>query len=85
MTERERQMMIDEAQVYCRGAARPIERGDWEAACVALLAALKKADMALQRLTPGGSEYVGDPDRCVARALEIREFYRDLALRRKAE
>lgn len=32
--------------------------------------------LALQSLTPGGSEYVDDPERCVEAAREGREFWR---------
>lgn len=77
---REHQLMIDEAGVYCRAAVKHIQRGDWLAASVELLAQVRKLDMALQSLTPGGSEYVGDPDRCVAHVKRSRDLARQLYL-----
>ena len=76
--EHRAQRMVDDAKVYCRDAVRSIERADWEAATQILLTRVRKLDMALQSLTPGGSEYVGDPERCVARARENLETYRQL-------
>ncbi len=38
-----------------------------------LLDHIKYLDMALQSLTPGGSEYVNNPDRCVALVKEQKE------------
>lgn len=57
--------MIDDAKLYCRDAVGALMRGDWEFAAQVLLTRCRKLDLALQSLTPGGSEYVGDPDRCV--------------------
>lgn len=34
---------------------------------------LRKLDIILQSLTPGGSEFVNDPDRCVAYIKDVRE------------
>lgn len=72
------QDMEDEAQLYCRSAASAIRNGQWEAACIELLARCRVLDMALQSLTPGGSEYVGNPDLCVRRARENLDNYRQL-------
>ena len=58
------------AAIYCRNAQSAIKNGQWQQACALLLGRCGKLDMALQSLTPGGSEYVGDPDRCVAYAKE---------------
>lgn len=68
--ERERPMrrehMEDMAKLYAPAAARSIRNKDWDQAAALLLERCQRLDMALQSLTPGGSEYVGDPDRCVA-------------------
>ena len=72
------QLMIDEAKLYCRAAAIAIERMDWETATKVLLHRCKQLDMALQSLTPGGSEYVGAPERCVERVREQMNTYREL-------
>jgi hypothetical protein len=79
-SEEELQFMLDEAAVYCRAARKHIAAGDWQAAAATLLAQIKKHDIALQSLTPGGSEYVGDPDRCVAHVVGMKERYRSAAL-----
>lgn len=68
----------DEAQVYCPEAERDLTAQMWQDACIKLMARCKRLDMALQSLTPGGSEYVGDPERCVARVREQMESYRKL-------
>lgn len=73
-----RETMEDMARMYAREAAFPIAHEQWEQACKILLERCRKLDMALQSLTPGGSEYVGDPDRCVARAKENLDTYRKL-------
>ena len=70
--------MEDVAKLYAPAAARAIHNGHWDQAAALLLERCQKLDMALQSLTPGGSEYVGDPDRCVARAKEVRDQYRGL-------
>lgn len=62
------QRVLDDAQLYCREAVGALSRGDYELAAQILLTRCRKLDMALQSLTPGGSEYVGDPERCVAHA-----------------
>jgi hypothetical protein len=72
------QRMIDDAQIYCRDAVASLSRGDYEAASKILLTRCRKLDMALQSLTPGGSEYVGDPNRCVTHAKEQIEKYREM-------
>lgn len=72
------QLLIDEAKLFCRGAVAAITHEDWETATQVLLDRCKKLDIALQSLTPGGSEYVGDPERCVARVREQMETYRKL-------
>lgn len=72
------QRTIDLANIYCREAVGALSKEDWKMAAQILLARCRKLDMALQSLTPGGSEYVGDPDRCVARAKENLETYRKL-------
>lgn len=46
----------------------------------ALLDHAKVLDMALQSLTPGGSEYVNDPKRCVEYCREVRETQHQLIL-----
>lgn len=68
--------MEDMAKLYAPAAARAIRNKDWDQAAALLLERCQKLDMALQSLTPGGSEYVGDPDRCVATAKAVRENYR---------
>lgn len=59
-----------------------IERGDGLAIEVAQLKAevefLDKCRLALESLTPGGSEYFRDPERCVAVIRETRESQRKL-------
>lgn len=77
------QQLIDDAKLYCRDAVGALSRDDWESAAQILLTRCRKLDMALQSLTPGGSEYVGDPERCVKRVREIIEQYR--AMWRSAE
>ena len=62
--------MEGRAAIYSRDARSAIKNGQWQEACYLLLERCRKLDMALQSLTPGGSEYVGDPDRCVAYAKE---------------
>lgn len=74
----EHQDMIDNAKLFCRSAVRAIEQENWKAAAGALLDRCRELDMALQSLTPGGSEYVGDPERCVLRAKQNLETYRNL-------
>jgi len=76
--ERQQLLMEDEAQLYCPGARTLIHKGDWEAATHLLLKRCRQLDMALQSLTPGGSEYVGNPERCVQRARENLDTYRKL-------
>ena len=41
---------------------------------------IRKWSLALQSLTPGGSEYVDDPERCVQAVKDIRDFHRKGAL-----
>lgn len=65
-----RDHMEDMAKLYAPAAARAIRDRQWDQAAALLLERCQKLDMALQSLTPGGSEYVGDPDRC---ATFIRE------------
>lgn len=72
------QRMIDDAKVYCRDAVGALTREDWETAAQILLTRVRKLDMALQSLTPGGSEYVGDPDRCVKFATETRQKFQQM-------
>lgn len=78
MNRKQLEQMEDDARLFCRAAASDIRNQQWEAACVELLKRCRVLDMALQSLTPGGSEYVGNPDLCVQRAKEIRDNYRDL-------
>ena len=73
-----REHMEDMAKLYAPAAARSIRNGEWDQATALLLERCQKLDMALQSLTPGGSEYVGDPDRCVARAKDNLDTYRQL-------
>lgn len=73
------QHLLDALQIYCP-AARPairqaIEdagRVRWREAFIVLLDHLIKHDIALQSLTPGGSEYVNDRERCVRYATDVR-------------
>lgn len=58
--------MEDMAKLYAPAAARSFRNEDWMQAAALTLERCQKLDMALQSLTPGGSEYVGDPDRCVS-------------------
>jgi hypothetical protein len=58
--------MEDMAKLYAPAAVRAIRRDQWDQAAALLLERCQQLDMALQSLTPGGSEYVGDPERCVA-------------------
>ena len=60
-----REHMEDMARLYAPAAARAIRNEQWELAAALLLERCQTLDMALQSLTPGGSEYVGDPERCV--------------------
>lgn len=61
-----REHMEDMARLYAPNAARAVHNRQWDQAAALLLERCQRLDMALQSLTPGGSEYVGDPDRCVA-------------------
>lgn len=64
------QLLLDEAQVYCP-RLRPIIRAAIDDPRTSrqviglMMAHIKQLDMALQSLTPGGSEFVGEPARCV--------------------
>lgn len=71
------QDMIDNAKLFCRAAVRAIQQENWKAAAGALLDRCRELDMALQSLTPGGSEYVGDPERCVLVARKNLQNLRD--------
>jgi hypothetical protein len=77
--------MADEAALYCRRARRYIEDENWRLVAAHLLKRCKELDMALQSLTPGGSEYVGDPQRCVQRARDNVETYRQLWIEARGE
>ena len=68
-----REHMEDMAKLYAPAAVRCIRNADWVHATGVLLERCRTLDMALQSLTPGGSEYVGDPDRCVAYAQTFRD------------
>lgn len=68
--------MEDMAKLYAPAAARAIRNGQYDQAAALLLERCQRLDIALQSLTPGGSEYVGDPDRCVARVREVINGYR---------
>ena len=70
--------MEDLAKLYAPSAARCSRSGHWEQAVSLLLERCQKLDMALQSLTPGGSEYVGEPDRCVAHAEATIDRYRSM-------
>ena len=70
--EMTQQQVEDEAAVYCPVAVHYIKTGSWENAARVLLAALKSADIALQTATPGGSEYVGNVDRCAEMIREMK-------------
>lgn len=76
---RDNQMLLDQLQVFCPAARIPVEEflahadidheqdiGLLERAVHILLAHLIEHDKALQSLTPGGSEYVNDRQRCLA-------------------
>lgn len=65
MPDKATQRLVDDAALYCRDAVPAIRDHDWQHAAFVLLNRCKVLDMALQSLTPGGSEYVGDPLRCV--------------------
>jgi hypothetical protein len=66
-----REHMEDMAKLYAPNAAGSIRNKDWIQAAALLLERCQKLDMALQSLTPGGSEYVGSPERCIAHAQEL--------------
>ena len=74
------QTLLDTLQLFCPRAL-PVARAaidaglardtdDWREALVTVLDHLQKHDEALQSLTPGGSEYVNDRERCVRFARE---------------
>lgn len=71
-----REHMEDMARLYAPEAARAIRNKQWDQATALLLERCRKLDMALQSLTPGGSEYVGDPDRCAATVRKRIDNYR---------
>lgn len=73
--------MEDMAKLYAPRAANAVRQRDWIQAAALLLERCQQLDMALQSLTPGGSEYVGDPDRCIAVVKDKIDGYR----RRAAE
>jgi hypothetical protein len=50
-----------------------------------LAAGLRKWELALQSLTPGGSEYVGDPERCVAHVRRSTESRWEFTKKTKIE
>lgn len=60
------EQMSDMAKTYCVEALVHVDHGNWRYACEALLRRCRELDMTLQRFTPGGSEYVGNPERCAA-------------------
>jgi hypothetical protein len=66
---------LDHHQVREDAAVRQmmIERAEAAAAIRSLLAEIERRDRALQSLTPGGSEYVNDPERCVSFVRERHE------------
>ena len=64
------QALEDLAQIYCPKARAMIVQQRWIEATSLLLSRIRELDMALQSLTPGGSEYVGNPERCAAHAKE---------------
>lgn len=68
------QQLEDDAAIFCREAVAYMRSGNWEGAARILLANLKATDIALQSLTPGGSDYVAAPDRCVE---YVRDFKAD--------
>ncbi len=72
------EQMDDLAKLFAPEAARLIRNCQWEQAVPILLERCRKLDMALQSLTPGGSEYVGAPERCVERVREQMNTYREL-------
>ena len=70
-------MNLREIEEWWRG--RPVVHelkqpifGYWEDITDWLIVRVKELDLALQSLTPGGSEFVNDPERCVAYCREIR-------------
>lgn len=71
----------DAAKLYAPASERYIRNKDWPNAVATLLERCRRLDIALQSLTPGGSEYVGDPDRCVAFAKEQIQKGRDARLK----
>ena len=68
-----REDMEDMAKAYAPAAARSIRNKDWDQAAALLLERCQRLDMVLQSLTPGSSEYVGDPDRCAAYAMRFQD------------
>lgn len=78
-TEEIQQMRIDALKIFCPSAIPYVAQAHreeedcsfmWREAFQHVFNALVYTDQALQSLTPGGSEYVHNPDRCV-------EFVRD--------
>jgi len=49
------------------------------------LAEVKRRDLLLQSLTPMGSEYVNDPERCAAYAKQVRQDQHELIKRKTGE
>ena len=72
-----REHMEDMAKLYAPAAASAIRNKQWDQATALLLERCQKLDMALQSLTPGGSEYVGQPERCTAYVIGMVQGYRD--------
>lgn len=87
---REDQLLLDEMQIFCSPAVQALRQAispgynpyqrlaAYEMVVDILLARLKKTDIAMQSLTPGGSEYVANPERCVLVAKETRDRYRQM-------
>lgn len=78
-----REHMEDMAKLYAPAAARAIRNEQWDQAAALLLERCRILDMALQSLTPGGSEYVGDPERCVSYAKGVIGSYRNRLIEAK--
>lgn len=71
-----RKRIADMIEVDRREGTHWIDREIWQRTLATLDAEQQRAEkwsLALQSLTPGGSEYVDDPERCVAFVRETRE------------
>ncbi|MEM9357716.1 MAG: hypothetical protein AAGB04_16045 [Pseudomonadota bacterium] len=65
MNSRDHEKLLDLAKMYCPDASTPIAEKDWEQAVMALMIRIRALSTHLQGLTPGGPDYVGDPEKCI--------------------